>query len=55
MLLAYKTFSKTGVQVQNEIWYKTIPCDANNRIRRRKLLAYNEFSQAGVQVQLKNR
>src|SRR5829696_9209235 len=31
---------------------RTIPCDANNYVRRRKLLAYNELSKAGVQVQL---
>src|SRR4051812_12606857 len=30
---------------------RTIPCDANNRVRRRKLLAYNDFCKAGVQVQ----
>src|SRR5215212_3213607 len=29
----------------------TIPCDANNRVCRRKLLTYNEFPNAGVQVQ----
>ena len=28
---------------------RTIPCDANNRVRRRKLLAHNDVSKAGVQ------
>ena len=34
---------------------RTIPCDANNRVRRRKLLAYNDCCKAGVQVQLRCR